>query len=410
MTVPSEPARHGSRPRILVCADYYEPGFRAGGPIRAISAMVDALSAEFEFRIVTRDRDVGGAAAYEGIRPAEWNVCRDALVYYAPVGGISFGALARLVREAAPDLIYLNSMFSRISIRMLILRKWRQATNIPYLVAPRGELAPSALALKPRRKALFLRFALLTRLYDGVVWQASSEHERDHIRRCNERLSGGRPVLLAPEVTRVSDGELRRLLPKRAGALRAVFISRIVRVKNLDGLLRMLAAVRGRLNLDIWGPREDQSYWAECTKLIDALPSNITVRFCGELHPADVTRVLAESDALLLPTHGENFGHVIAEALGAGCPVVISDRTPWRGLVREEAGWDLPLDRPSEFVLAFEELISMEGRRHEQLRDGARRYLRGVQENSSAVEAMRNALRTALAAGGRRPPAGSLTD
>jgi len=39
----------------------------------------------------------------------------------------------------------------------------------------------------------------------------------------------------------------------------------------------------------------------------------------------------------------ESFGHAIFEALAVGCPVLISDRTPWKNLQEKKAGWDLPL-------------------------------------------------------------------
>jgi glycosyltransferase involved in cell wall biosynthesis len=52
---------------------------------------------------------------------------------------------------------------------------------------------------------------------------------------------------------------------------------------------------------------------------------------------------------LFLPSLGENFGHVIVEALSAGCPILISDRTPWRGLAERGVGWDLPLEDPAGF-------------------------------------------------------------
>jgi len=55
----------------------------------------------------------------------------------------------------------------------------------------------------------------------------------------------------------------------------------------------------------------------------------------------------------VLPTLGENYGHVIYEALSAGDPVLISDQTPWRGLEKEKAGWDLPLKEKDKFKNAL---------------------------------------------------------
>jgi glycosyltransferase involved in cell wall biosynthesis len=77
----------------------------------------------------------------------------------------------------------------------------------------------------------------------------------------------------------------------------------------------------------------------------------------------------------LLPSRGENFGHVIAEALAAGCPTVISDRTPWRALRESRAGWDLPLDDLAGFHRAIETLVQMDANEHREWSDGARRYL-----------------------------------
>ena len=61
---------------------------------------------------------------------------------------------------------------------------------------------------------------------------------------------------------------------------------------------------------------------------------------------------LAKNDLFFFPAHGENYGHVIAEAMAAGCPVLISDQTAWRNLEEKGAGWDLPLDAPGRFRAA----------------------------------------------------------
>ena len=64
----------------------------------------------------------------------------------------------------------------------------------------------------------------------------------------------------------------------------------------------------------------------------------------GEVKHEKLHALLHEYDVMLLPTLGENFGHAIIEALDAGLPVVISDRTPWRNLEQAGVGADLPLE------------------------------------------------------------------
>src|SRR3546814_15539936 len=63
---------------------------------------------------------------------------------------------------------------------------------------------------------------------------------------------------------------------------------------------------------------------------------------------------LSRHDIFFLPTFGENYGHVIAEALEAGLRLLICDQTPWRGLAEAGVGHDLPLNQPEAFVTAIE--------------------------------------------------------
>src|SRR5215813_4412202 len=60
------------RTGVLVFADYYLPGFKAGGPIRTLANIMEQLGDEFEFRIVTRDRDYGDRSPYPGILTNCW--------------------------------------------------------------------------------------------------------------------------------------------------------------------------------------------------------------------------------------------------------------------------------------------------------------------------------------------------
>ena len=61
-----------------------------------------------------------------------------------------------------------------------------------------------------------------------------------------------------------------------------------------------------------------------------------------------------------LPTQHENYGHAIVESWAYGCPVLISDNTPWRNLESELVGWDISLDEPKKFEAAIYELLKMD--------------------------------------------------
>jgi len=125
--------------------------------------------------------------------------------------------------------------------------------------------------------------------------------------------------------------------------------------------LRMMSDLRGIINLNIFGPIEDQAYWVKCERIIRQLPGNVRVEYRGALSHDRVSDALSEHDLFLFPTKGENFGHVILEALVAGCPVLLSDQTPWRGLEEKGVGWDLPLGQPELFQAALQQCVDMDG-------------------------------------------------
>ncbi len=119
-------------------------------------------------------------------------------------------------------------------------------------------------------------------------------------------------------------------------------------------LLEVLRSVTGNIELDVIGPLEDEAYWRRCLAAIQQLPPAIVVRYRGEVPHDKVADELAGHHLMVLPTRHENFGHVILESLAVGRPVLISDQTPWRGLVEAGAGSGIS---PSTARLAFREAI-----------------------------------------------------
>jgi glycosyltransferase involved in cell wall biosynthesis len=211
-------------------------------------------------------------------------------------------------------------------------------------------------------------------MYKNTIWHASSDFEAEDILR---EFPGTKPISIARDLADLASSRMREasiivtasdladgISPrshtrsgKKPGQLRAVFISRFSPKKNLSGALKMLAGVLGDVSFDLYGPKEDLEYWDECQGLIAALPPNIRVRYCGEIEHERVARVFSEYDLFLFPTLGENYGHVISEALASGCPVLISDQTPWRNLEAEGVGWDIPLGDTERFRSVLQQCV-----------------------------------------------------
>ncbi len=362
------------QPLVLATIDYYLPGYKGGGPMRTLVNVVDQLGDEFRFKIVTQDRDLGDFKPYPGVVADSWRPFGKAKVFYLSRQNRSWRTLRNLFRAPEPDVLYLNSFFSpTFTIKPLLLRWLGLVPRVPLVLAPRGEFSPSALALKGLKKRAFLVLARTLGLYVGAVWQASSEHEEKDIR---EWFGDHATVLVVPDLPTIAYKAEKhpRQRKKVAGRLKIVFLSRISPMKNLAGALTMLKDLQGEVQFDIYGPLEDKSYWKKCQKIINLLPQNVQVRYRGAVAPDQVPSVMGDHDLFLFPTLGENFGHVVLEALTAACPVLVSDRTPWRDLRNRGAGWDLPLDQPERFRAALQECVDMDTQEHQTLSQRARTF------------------------------------
>lgn len=320
------------KPVILVFVAYYLPGFKWGGPVRSIANMVDCMGDELQFRIITKDREFLSEVPYSGVKVDEWNTVGKAYVFYASPANQQLCAVARLLRETSHDVLYLNSFFhSAFSLLPLLSRRLGLAPLQPCVIAPRGEFSSGALRLKLWKKRPYIAVTRFFGIYSGLVWHASSAYEFADISRVMGSIASN--IVVAPNVPGLMATTHVTSKDREKGtddALQVVFLSRISPKKNLDFALRVLSRVRLRVDFNIYGPICEDNYWRQCQTLIDDLPEHIRVVYHGEVDPAAVAEVLARNDLFLFPTHGENFGHVILEALSVGTPVLISEYTPWQ--------------------------------------------------------------------------------
>lgn len=402
-----------SRGRILLFVPHYLPGNKAGGTIRSTSNMVAVLGREFDFGVVTADRDLHSNTPYPGIQVNDWNKVGNGRVYYLAPGPGSLARIFRILRTESYDVLYLNGVFPRRSSMwpVLIWRLGLIGRRVPLLIAPRGEFSPGALGIKPLRKWLYLRLARLLGLYRGAAWHVSTPLEGEDTARVfgptiEQHVAAplSRPVKAMPnqprgrgkaskcfvasdlaaavEETREGGG---KLIPKNPGQLRIAFLSRISRKKNLDYALRLLEKVPGDIEFNVYGPMEDGNYWSECEAIARSLPANVKVAYLGEVPHAKVVETFRQNHVFLFPTLGENFGHVIVEAFLGGCPVLLSDQTPWRDLSARGVGWDLPLEGADRFREVLERLVNLSAEEYEVMASNARRYGHGIVTNEELV-------------------------
>lgn len=368
------------RINVLTLTGFYIPGYRGGGPIKTIKNLCEYTGSEIGFKLITSDRDLGDDNPYETVNCGSWNKVGNASVFYVQCGLAGYSQIVRILKEKNYDLVYLNSFFSsQFSFFPVLLAK---VLGQRIILGPRGEFSEGALNLKPFKKRVFITLYKLFRLHQGIIFQASSDFEAGDIRRT---LGDKVDIRVAENIGAQEFAQTP--FSYRDGALHAVFVSRISPMKNLLVALEMLGAVQSPLSYHIYGPIEDQDYWAQCQNVIRTLPAHIHVDYKGMLAPHEVVQTLANYDLFFFPTKGENYGHVIAEALCAGLPILISDTTPWRNLPRAGIGWDLSLNDPSAFSSVLDEVVAMAADEHLQMREKVLSWARNKFSQRDAIEA-----------------------
>lgn len=370
--------------RILIPLGYYLPGYKAGGPIRSIANLVELLGDEYAFFILTPDRDFGDKVPYEGLTPNAWQTVGKARVKYLSPDQLTLQAWAKQLGELEYDLVYLNGFFALQTRHTLLLRRLGRLPPCPMVIAPRGEFSPGALRFKWLKKRIYISLALRLGLYDGLIWHATTQVESADIQKTLGRFISNLQarIIIAPNLATRSSSQPTQMV-KQSNAVRIVFLSRISRKKNLNFALSILKGLRGSVTFDIYGPLEDRVYWQECQTIVHELPSNIQVTYRGVRSPEQVPQVLAGYHLFFLPTHGENFGHAVIEALSVGLPVLISDQTPWRNLADRNIGWDLPLSDPERFKQVLQHVVAMDHAEFSAWSSSARRYAEEIIEQQS---------------------------
>lgn len=342
---------------ILIFIDWYLPGYKAGGPIQSCANLVNHLKPFYNFSIVTRNTDFGETKPYLNVKSDEWVEIEEGIrLYYISADKLNPSAIKTFLTSDY-DALYLNSLFS---IHFTLLPLWYNKAIKKVIVAPRGMLGKGALAIKSFKKKLFLIVSRLSGLYSKVTWHASTPLEADEIKTVFGEQAKIVSALNLPPVKTLT--YFKRT--KQEGSMKLFFLSRISLKKNLLAVFGFLKQVDRKINIsfDIIGPVEDESYWKQCQREIDLLKNsnpNLKTDYLGPIENDELQKRLSSYHAMILPTFNENFGHAIADALASGCPVIISDQTPWKNLAERKVGWDISLDDNGKFVNAIETIASM---------------------------------------------------
>ncbi len=208
-----------------------------------------------------------------------------------------------------------------------------RGTSVPLVVSPRGTFSKWALGRSKAIKFLFWNGLQKRAIAHARLFHATAGSEYDDIRRLGFR----QPVAIIPNGIDVPENA--PFLGRKAGRT-LLFLSRVHPTKGIELLLEAWAALQDehrQWEVRIVGPG-DPDYLLRLRELALKLRAE-RVTFEGPLYGRDKDEAYRSADLFVLPTHSENFGMAVAEALAAGVPVITTRGAPWSGLVDQRAGW-----------------------------------------------------------------------
>ena len=339
--------------KILIVLGGFFPAQTYGGPPVSINNLCSLLKETFDFYILTSDHELHQSARLQGIDDG-WNDRGNCRVKYLRQGENNAKTYRDVVDEINPDIIYINSLFS-IETTIPFLRIAKK-TKTPLLLASRGELCVNAFN-KKYKKIPYLMY-LYPYLSSRNVWyQSTSDEETQQLKKIL-RIPEER-ILPLTNVPFIPTNE-KELVVKERGGCKLIFLARIEAKKNLHYALSVLANIKQQVTFNIYGPKEDLNYWKKCDNIIQRLPSNISVNYCGVISHDLVSKTFSSYHGFFFPTISENYGHVLVESMLAGCPVVTSDQVPWQDVNDDMSGWSISLNNPELFTETIETIAAMD--------------------------------------------------
>ena len=346
--------------RILFAAPVWWPSSAFGGPVTAARELVRRLAQRgHQIDVVTSTIvDLAGRPA----RRSNVEIVDGATVHYLATPlryrwmGITPTLPFALSRLERPDVVHVFGFRDPVTTGTAA---WSRVRRVPYVFEPLGMFTP-------RVRKLRLKRLLDSTLYRGVASGAAaivvvSNRERDDV------VAGGVDAENVhvrgngfPEPPPTGDGDVRGRIGVPADAALVVYVGRIAAGKGLEHLTAAAQAL-DRVHVAVIGPddRHGTAAVLNGAERVHVLPPT-------ESPPFDLYRA---ADVFVLPSEGESFGMVAAEAAAVGTPVVVTDRCGIAGFFRDDEALVVPYGRRA-LVEAIERVLGDEALRTQLARGG----------------------------------------
>lgn len=239
--------------------------------------------------------------------------------------------------------------------------------NIPYIIAVRGSLYPWSISQSSFQKKIAWKIFQKKALNNAACVHVTEKNELKVVRD----LGVTSPIALVPNGINLNEFKNMnsKTIAKKNLGLKIeknyiLFLSRIHSKKGLEYLVESwisLAKFYPNWDLLIAGPVCDVLYYKNIENRIINNNLNKRILFMGMMSGEKRIDCFSASSLFVLPSHTENFGISIAEAMAAKIPVITTQGTPWQEIVKYDAGWWVELNEKNIHDALVAALSSSDG-------------------------------------------------
>lgn len=255
-------------------------------------------------------------------------------------------------RRAEYDVVIVHGIWQYSSFGV-----WRALAGsaTPYFVFPHGMLDPwfkRTYPLKHMKKLLYWPWGEYRVLRDAAAVLFTSDEERRLAResfslyRCKEVVVNYGTAAPAIDLESAPE-DFFDGFPKLRGQRFLLFLGRLHEKKGCELLIEAFGKLRNSsdagspMHLVLAGPCADEEYLRRLRELAASVTNGDgSITFTGMLTGDRKWGAFSAAEAFVLPSHQENFGIAVVEALACGTPVLISNEINiWREIEMDGAGY-----------------------------------------------------------------------
>jgi glycosyltransferase involved in cell wall biosynthesis len=312
-------------PHMRVCHTISSVDLESGGPSIYLRDLASGLSEYVHLSVLT----------LQSLHPVQFPSRVKVVEHGSPIGLAGYSRqIAQSLKNVEVDLFHGNGLWDYPIHAMASIARKRL---IPYVISTHGMLEPWSLSVRRCKKRLALELYQNADLLHANCIHATAQAEAQNIRK----LGFTNPIaVVAPgiDLSRFPIHPNKKSKPRRT----LLFLSRIHPKKGVELLVdawsKLDRSDRVGWTVKIAGNGEPE-YVNSLRGLVRKRGLDGEISFVGPQFGADKLAAYYDADIFVLPTHSENFGMVIAEALACGVPVITTNGTPWEELTTRNSGW-----------------------------------------------------------------------